>query len=100
MTCWTSSSASSALRLSGETGRRGDGKTGGRAMRAVRVLGAERVGLIDMGEPEPPEGGVIVRLRASGLCGSELHGYRGATAMDDPPNGGHEPAGEVVDASR
>jgi propanol-preferring alcohol dehydrogenase len=43
---------------------------------------------------------VVVRLRASGLCGSELHGYRGAAAMEDPPNGGHEPAGEVVDASR
>lgn len=69
-------------------------------MRAVRILGGERVALVEAPEPEPPEGGVVVRLRASGLCGSELHGYRGATAMETPANGGHEPAGEVVDASR
>jgi threonine dehydrogenase-like Zn-dependent dehydrogenase len=69
-------------------------------MRAVRMLGGERVTVIDAPEPEPPEGGVVVRLRASGVCGSEMHGYRGPTAMEQPPNGGHEPAGEVVDASR
>src|SRR5262245_23888287 len=69
-------------------------------MRAVRFLGREQIALIDTREPEPPEGGVVVRLRASGLCGSELHSYRGDRAMEDPPNGGHEVAGEVVDASR
>src|SRR5207247_5441086 len=70
------------------------------SMRSVRMLGGEGIALIDTRDPEPPEGGVVVRLRASGLCGSELHGYRGAAAMSEPPNGGHEPAGEVVDASR
>jgi threonine dehydrogenase-like Zn-dependent dehydrogenase len=69
-------------------------------MRAVRMLGGERVEVIDAPAPAPPEGGVVVRVRASGLCGSEMHSYRAAEAMDQPPNGGHEPAGEVVDATR
>ncbi len=69
-------------------------------MQTVRMLGGARVEVINAPAPEPPEGGVVVRVRASGLCGSEMHGYRAAEAMDQPPNGGHEVAGEVVDASR
>ena len=69
-------------------------------MQTVRMLGGERVEVMDAPDPEPPEGGVVVRVRASGLCGSEMHRYREAQTIEAPPNGGHEPAGEVVDATR
>jgi len=64
------------------------------------MLGGERVEVMHVPDPEPPEGGVVVRVRASGLCGSEMHRYRDAQTIEAPPNGGHEPAGEVVDATR
>lgn len=67
-------------------------------MRAVQMLGRSQVGLIDVPDPEPGEGEVVVQIAASLLCGSELHGYRGEQRM--ATNGGHEAAGVVVDASR
>ncbi|MDH7568749.1 MAG: zinc-binding dehydrogenase [Armatimonadota bacterium] len=69
-----------------------------RAMLGVRFLGHERVAVQEFEDPVPGEGQVLVRIRASALCGSELHAYRGDRAL--PFNPGHEPAGEVVDASR
>ncbi len=51
-------------------------------------------------DPEPPEGGVVVKVMASGLCLSDWHGWRG----DDPdivlPHvPGHELAGIVEGTS-
>jgi L-iditol 2-dehydrogenase len=69
-------------------------------MRVVQTLGGERIAVGDAPEPTPPDGGVVVRIRASGLCGSEMHRYRDPEMVASPPNGGHEPAGEVVDATR
>lgn len=66
-------------------------------MLAVKCLGHEQVALEEYPEPKPTDGEVLVRIRASALCGSEMHGYRGDQAMQS--NGGHEPAGVVVDAS-
>lgn len=67
-------------------------------MRAARVLGQSRVEVVDVPDPVPGDGEVLVKLQRSLLCGSEMHGYRGDHAM--PTNGGHEPAGIIVDASR
>src|SRR5437899_1720796 len=69
-------------------------------MQTVRMLGGERVEVTHAPDPEPPEGGVVGRVRASGLCGSEMHRYRDPQSIEAPPNGGHEPAREVVDATR
>jgi alcohol dehydrogenase len=54
----------------------------------VRTLGGERVELGDAPEPTPPEGGVVVRVRASGLCGSEMHRYRDPQTIDTPQTAG------------
>jgi threonine dehydrogenase-like Zn-dependent dehydrogenase len=67
-------------------------------MRAVQILGNERLTVRDFPDPEPTDGEVLVRIQASALCGSELPAYRGYQAI--PMNGGHEVAGIVVDASR
>ena len=50
--------------------------------------------------PDPGPGEVLVRIRAVGLCGSDLHHYlEGSTAgtvAQFPAILGHEPAGEIV----
>jgi len=71
-----------------------------RAVRAVRFravgdVAVERVP--DPGIVEP--GDVVVRVEAAGLCGSDLHVYRGAEVGLDPGTVmGHELLGEVVAA--
>lgn len=67
-------------------------------MKTVRMLGSEQVELIEVADPEPADGQALVRIESSLLCGSEMHGWRAATAQSG--NGGHEPAGVVVDAGR
>ena len=42
---------------------------------------------------------VLVAMKASGMCGSDLHGYRAPRAerqKREPNIGGHEPCGVVV----
>lgn len=47
--------------------------------------------------PAPGTGEVLVRVRAVGVCGSELDGYLGRNSLRTPPLVmGHEFAGEVV----
>ncbi len=47
--------------------------------------------------PEPDE--VLVRVRACGICGSDVHGFDGSTGRRIPPIiMGHEAAGEIAGA--
>ena len=72
-------------------------------MRSIQLVDQRRLEPRDMPEPgEPAPGEVLVRIRAVGICGSDLHWYReggicGAAARY-PQVLGHEPAGEVVAA--
>jgi 2-desacetyl-2-hydroxyethyl bacteriochlorophyllide A dehydrogenase len=64
-------------------------------MRAVVARGAEQVALEEVARPEPGAGDVVVRVRACGICGSDLHWWHGQ--MPAPPVcPGHEIAGEVA----
>ncbi|MFN2276138.1 MAG: alcohol dehydrogenase catalytic domain-containing protein, partial [Candidatus Promineifilaceae bacterium] len=48
-------------------------------------------------DPEPPPGGVVLRVLASGLCRSDWHGWQGHDPDITLPHvPGHELAGEVV----
>jgi alcohol dehydrogenase len=48
-------------------------------------------------DPEPPADGVVVAVRATGVCRSDWHGWMGHDpAIALPHVGGHELAGEVV----
>ncbi len=50
----------------------------------------------DVPQPEPMEDQVLVRVRACGICGSDVHGYTGSTGRRIPPIiMGHEAAGVV-----
>lgn len=54
--------------------------------------------LAELPRPELEEGTALVRIRAVGICGSDLHGYREAKAVPVPGYWwGHEAAGEVVE---
>jgi D-arabinose 1-dehydrogenase-like Zn-dependent alcohol dehydrogenase len=54
----------------------------------------------DRPAPEPAEGEVLVRVRATGLCGTDLKVVSGSLASIHPPViPGHEVAGEVVGGS-
>jgi len=63
-------------------------------MKAAFFAGQGRVEVREVPRPEPGPGEVLLRVRASGLCGSELHAYRGQRSSEDIP--GHEMVGEVV----
>lgn len=64
-------------------------------MRAVHILGHGQVELDEFPMPEPAEDQVLIRVTASGICGSEMGAVQGERPMQ--MNGGHEAAGVVAD---
>lgn len=67
-------------------------------MRGVVFLGDRRAEVRDFPDPEPGPDEVVVQLKVSGLCGSDLHSYRQTAeqraGQDTIP--GHEPSGIVA----
>ncbi len=62
--------------------------------------GPRDIEVIDVPDPRPGPGEVVVRVRAAGVCGGDLHEYRAdrqlyATPYPRPAQG-HEVAGEVM----
>ncbi|MBI2299027.1 MAG: alcohol dehydrogenase catalytic domain-containing protein [Armatimonadetes bacterium] len=62
-------------------------------MKGLVFRGDRRCELIERDAPEPGFGEVRVRIRASGVCGSDLSVYRAPFINDEIK--GHEPSGEV-----
>jgi len=74
-------------------------------MRGVVFLGDRRLELREFPDPTPGPGEVVLAIKASGMCGSDLHSYRaaggGSTAIGirgrgEPVIAGHEPCGVVA----
>jgi L-iditol 2-dehydrogenase len=66
-------------------------------MRALMLQQYNDLRLVDMPEPEPGPDEVLIRVRACGICGSDVHGLDGSTGRRIPPLVmGHEAAGEIV----
>lgn len=75
-------------------------------MKAVVFPGNREVEFLDMPDPTPGPGEVVLAIKASGMCGSDLKFYRaekgaGAAALglgnlDGPVIAGHEPCGVVA----
>lgn len=73
-------------------------------MKGVVFLGNRKLELMEFPDPTPGPGEVVLEIKASGMCGSDLKFYRavggasslGLGAMSGPNIGGHEPCGVVV----
>ncbi len=65
-------------------------------MRGVVFHGEREVELVTRPDPTPGPGEIVIEVHASGMCGSDLHRYRGAREAARAEIAGHEPAGVVV----
>ena len=48
-------------------------------------------------DPRPGPGQVLIRVKASGMCGTDLHVHHGAFGLPPGLVAGHEPVGEIVE---
>lgn len=64
-------------------------------MKAIAIERPNRVAVIDLPEPQPGEGEVLIRVMASGICGTDIHILRGEYLGDYPVIPGHEFSGVV-----
>jgi propanol-preferring alcohol dehydrogenase len=64
-------------------------------MRGVKFLGNSSIEIAQLPDPKPGEGEVLVKVKASAICGSEMGQYRGANSMNGNP--GHEVMGVIAD---
>ena len=70
-------------------------------MRALVYTGVETLEMREMPRPVPQDGEALVRIHASGLCGSDMHAYLGHDARRPAPLIlGHEAAGIVEGTGR
>ena len=70
-------------------------------MNALLLTAPSRLELVDFPVPQPADDEVLIRVRACGICGSDIHGWDGSTGRRLPPLiMGHEAAGEVVSVGR
>ncbi|MDQ2801512.1 MAG: alcohol dehydrogenase catalytic domain-containing protein, partial [Pseudomonadota bacterium] len=75
-------------------------------MRGIVFTGGRELDLMEFPDPTPGPGEVVIEMKASGMCGSDLHQYRqpkgggggigGLPANPNPVIGGHEPCGVVA----
>src|SRR5512145_2321502 len=73
-------------------------------MKGVVFQGNRKLELMDFPDPTPGPGEVVLEIKASGMCGSDLKYYRasggaaalGLGAVSGPIIGGHEPCGVVA----
>ena len=76
-------------------------------MKGIVFLGERQVELRDFQDPTPGPRDVILEIKASGMCGSDLGPYRaefrpgavrsGVSRLSGPAIAGHEPCGVVVE---
>lgn len=68
-------------------------------MKALLLTGPSKLELVDFPTPKVADDEVLVRIRACGICGSDIHGWDGSTGRRQPPLiMGHEASGEIVSA--
>jgi threonine dehydrogenase-like Zn-dependent dehydrogenase len=66
-------------------------------MIGIVFLGDRQTELREFPDPAPGPRDVILEIKASGMCGTDLHAYRRAPLGTDPSIAGHEPCGVVVE---
>jgi L-iditol 2-dehydrogenase len=65
-------------------------------MKALQLVAPSELAVVDLPMPEPGAGEVRLRVKACGICGSDLHGMDGSSGRRIPPIVmGHEASGTV-----
>ncbi len=65
-------------------------------MKALLLSAYNQLDLVNMPAPVPAEDELLIRIKACGICGSDVHGYDGSTGRRLPPIVmGHEAAGFI-----
>src|ERR1700735_4432240 len=66
-------------------------------MQALVLENIRRLQMMEVPEPETGAEEVLIKVKACGICGSDVHGYDGSTGRRVPPLiMGHEAAGIVT----
>src|SRR5687767_820673 len=70
-------------------------------MKALLLSEYKKLNVVDMPTPDIADDEVLVRVRACGICGSDVHGFDGSTGRRIPPLVmGHEAAGVIEAVGR
>jgi threonine dehydrogenase-like Zn-dependent dehydrogenase len=66
-------------------------------MRALVLRGPHDIEVQEVADPVPGSGEMLLRITATGICGSDVHGYTGANGRRHPGQVmGHETVGQVA----
>jgi L-iditol 2-dehydrogenase len=66
-------------------------------LKALLLTAPSQLEFTDFPTPVPADDEVLVRVRACGICGSDIHGWDGSTGRRRPPLiMGHEGSGEIA----
>ena len=66
-------------------------------MKALVYHGPEQLTVAELADPTPAADEALIRIKACGICGSDVHGYLGITGRRLPPMVmGHEFSGEIA----
>jgi len=66
-------------------------------VKAAQLTGPETIELVDLPVPDCPEDGVLLAVKACGVCGSDLRRWKEGPAAGGMTVPGHEFAGEIVE---
>ncbi|MDF2593411.1 MAG: gutB 2 [Clostridia bacterium] len=70
-------------------------------MRAAYVVESEKVEIKDVNVPALKDDEVLIKVKTVGVCGSDLHLFKGTHAFRKPPAVlGHEVAGDIVEVGK
>lgn len=66
-------------------------------MKAIKIQKPWEVSCVDLPTPQPKAGEALIKVKASGICGSDIGAFRGTNGLVSYPRLiGHEIAGEIV----
>ena len=76
-------------------------------MKAAAFIDKKDIRLVDVPEPEIEDDGVLIKIHACGICGSDIHVYNSAMLTEDSTKVigdyriiGHEFTGEIVEVGK
>jgi L-iditol 2-dehydrogenase len=70
-------------------------------MKALLLTAPSQLAFTEVDDPVCGDDEVVVRIRACGICGSDIHGWDGSTGRRRPPLiMGHEAVGEIATIGR